>query len=135
MRELFSALTRASVALVLTLLLLPDAAQALTVIFDDPSEPRKATGIVDLDVPGFGTFNVAFDQAAFANQIYGEFPGDRTPLPPFFTLTETKLAADAVNAALNAADALSIGEVGLEGTDGFNIGWRSFILDPPLPNL
>jgi hypothetical protein len=114
----------------LALLLGAGVAQAQTVLFDDPSEPTKATGILNLDVPGFPTpFDVEFDQQAFANQIYGPFPGDLSRLPPFATLAETEVAADAVNAVLTTQGANAIGEVGLQGTDVFNIGWIAFVLD------
>jgi hypothetical protein len=124
----------ATVAAALVLLLGAGAASAVPIVqFDDSSDPTKATGILNLEVPDFGTFDVVFDQAAFASEIYGlPFPGDLTQLPPFFSFADTELGADAVNAALNAADALSIGEVGLPGIGGYNIGVVTFILDPPI---
>ncbi len=83
-----------NVVVALMFLLGAGAAQA-QVVFGDSQEPNKATGILNLDVPGFGTFDVAFDQQAFASQIYDSFPGDLTPLPPFFTLADTETAANA----------------------------------------
>ncbi len=129
-------LTKVMVALVF--LLGPGAAQAVAIVqFDDSSDPTKATGILNLDVPGFGMpFNVAFDQQAFASEIYGPSqasPDDPDPLPPFFTAMFASEAADAANAALNAAGALTIGEVGSQqGSPSHNIGWIAFILDPPI---
>ena len=115
----------------LVFLLGPGAAQAVPFVqFDDSSDLTKATGILNLEVPGFALpFNVEFDQQAFANQIYGAFPGDETPLLPFLNLTNTEDASLAVNIALNDAGALSIGEVGLSGTGVYNIGFRAFNLD------
>jgi hypothetical protein len=62
-----------------------------------------------------------------ALDIYGPFPGDVVPLAPFFTVPETEAAATAVNTSLNAAGALSIGAVGVPGTNVYNIGVASFL--------
>jgi cysteine-rich repeat protein len=131
----------AKIVVSLVLLLGVGAAQAATVVFGDSEEPNKATGILNLEVPGFGTFDVAFDQQAFSYEIYGSFPGDLSPLPPFFTLEDTETAANAVNAALNAEGVLATGEVGLPGTEAYNIGFTAFICctlpiiddDPSIP--
>ena len=104
-RRLFLAAFVPLVALVF--LLGAGAAQAVPMVqFDDPSDLTKATGILNLDVPGGDPrgYNVVFDQQAFANQIYGPNPAspdDPARLPPFLTLESTSAAADAVNAALN----------------------------------
>ena len=127
----------ASGLVALALLLGAGAAQAVpTVQFGDMDDLTKATGVLNLDVPGFGLpFNVAFDQQAFASEIYG-FPSpaslnDPARLSPFFTLESTSAAADAVNAALNAAGALTIGEVGSQqGSPSHNIGWIAFVVNP-----
>jgi hypothetical protein len=104
--------------------------------FDDSSDLTKATGILNLDVPFFGLFNVAFDQQAFALEIYGPSEAsldDPVRLAPFFTLESTSNATDALNAALNASPALTIGEVGSEaGSPAYNIGAAAFVLDPPI---
>ena len=122
----------------LVLLLGASAAQAIPIVqFDDPSDQTKATGILNLDVPGFDRpFNIVFDQQAFAFEIYGPSqasPDDPDALPPFFTGIFASDAADAANAALNAAGALTIGEDGSQqGSPAYNIGWSAFILDPPI---
>ena len=106
------------------------------VLFEDAADPNKATGILNLEVAGADPrgYNVAFDQAAFANEIYGDFPGDLVQLPEFFTFEGTSAAADAVNAALNTAPRLveTIGEVGAPGAPGHNIGVVTFVINPPL---
>jgi cysteine-rich repeat protein len=135
-----------NVVVALALLLGAGAAWAqATVVFDDPQDLNKATGILNLNVVGFGTFDVAFDQQAFASQIYGTFPGDLAPLDPFLNLVDTEIAANAVNAALNAASVsvLSVGEVGVPGFEAYNIGARAFICctlpfiddDPSIPSI
>ena len=96
----------------------------------DPNNQTKATGILNLDVPGFGTFNVAFEKQATADEIYGPFPGDEEGLAPFFTALDVSTAASAVNAELNFAPSLvlSIGEAdGGPGIDGYNIGAVAFL--------
>ncbi len=134
--------TISSIVVAIAFLLGAGAVQAQTVLFDDLAEPNKATGILNLEVPNFGTFDVAFDQQAFASQIYDSFPGDLTPLPPFFTLADTETAANAVNAALNAEGVLEIGEVGVPGTEAYNIGATAFLCcelpllpDPSIPAI
>ena len=127
----------AAVAGALIVLLGAGAAQAVpTVLFEDAADPNKATGILNLEVAGGDPrgYNVTFDPAAFANEIYGEFPGDLVQLPEFFTFEGTSAAADAVNAALNTAPRLveTIGETGLPGAPGHNIGVVTFVLNPPL---
>ena len=106
-----------------------EAGQDTMVLFEDASDPAKATGIANLEVPGFGAFNVAFNQLADAFEIYGPFPGDEVPLPPFFTTSGVSTAADAVSLALNTAPSivLEIGEVGVDGTNVYNIGVASFL--------
>ena len=99
------------------------------VLFDDESDPTKATGIANLEVPPFGTFDVAFNQNADAQEIYGDFPGDLVPLLPFLDASGVSTAANAVSAALNTAPTVvfEIGEVGLPGTNVYNIGVASFL--------
>ena len=80
----------------LTLLLGAGAAQAQVQL--DPGLSTKAVGILNLDVPGFGTFDVEFEELITALGIYGEFPGDGVKLPPFFDIGGAETAADAVNA-------------------------------------
>jgi hypothetical protein len=53
-------------------------------------------------------------------------------LAPFFSFFDTEVAAAVINAALENSFATSIGEVGLPGTDAYNIGVVTFILDPPV---
>jgi len=122
-KTVFSALAAGAVAV--GLLLAASTAQAEDVIFD-PSDPNKATGITDLDVGGT-LYDVAFNLQAFAFEIYGAFPGN---FPIFNTAQEAGDARDAVDAALNSAGALSLGEDGLAGVEanGFNIGFESFIV-------
>ena len=112
-----------TVAVALGLLLGASTARAVEVKFDDPSDPKKATRILDLDIGGT-LYNVAFNFDASAEDIYGEFPGNF-----FFTTAETAATArDAVVAALNAVDAESIGEQGLAEVESivFLIGYDSF---------
>jgi hypothetical protein len=105
------------------LLLGLSAVQAADVKFDDPSDPKKATRILDLDIDGT-FYNVAFNLDANANEIYGEFPGNFF----FTTASDAGTARDAVNAALNEANAESIGEQGLAEVETifFLIGFESF---------
>lgn len=85
----------------------------------DPNEPNKATGITDLDVGGT-IYNVDFISQTTALVVYGEAPGDYD-----FTTTSTAGAAvDAVNAALNAANANAVGSAGLPGTPIFDVGFN-----------
>ena len=108
---------------------LVEASGEAQVIFD-PNNQTKATGILSLDVPGFGTFNVAFEKQATADEIYGPFSGDEEGLAPFFTALDVSTAASAVNAELNFAPSLvlSIGEAdGGPGIDGYNIGAVAFL--------
>jgi cysteine-rich repeat protein len=105
-----------------------EAGQDTMVLFEDESEPTKATGIANLEVPGFGTFDVAFDQNADADDIYGDFPGDEVPLEPFFDVSGVSTAANAVSLALMAGPTVfEIGEVGVPGTNVYNIGVASFL--------
>jgi hypothetical protein len=106
-----------------------EAGQDTMVLFEDESEPTKATGIANLEVPGFGTFDVTFDQNADADDIYGDFPGDEVPLAPFFDVSGVSTAANAVSLALMAAPTVvfEIGEVGVPGTNVYNIGVASFL--------
>jgi len=99
---------------------------------------------IGLVVSGIGTFDVTFDQQATAGQIYGPFPGDEVPLPPFFTVPVTEMAANALNAALTAStqDVRSVGKAGTPGTEGYNIGDTAFICcrlpiidDPEIPAI
>ena len=78
------------------------AAQATEVIFG--SLPGKAIEITDLLIDGT-IYDVLFDEAATAAEIYGPFPGT-------FTMTgnEANAAALAIVAALNAAEATLVGE-------------------------
>jgi len=117
----FSALAAGVVAL--GLVLSAGTASAATVLFGDPAEPNKATGIQDLNVAGT-SYNVTFDVLAFAVEIYGSFPGS---FPIFNTSTEATNARDAVNAALNAAGALTVGEASADGSPIYNIGYDSFV--------
>jgi cysteine-rich repeat protein len=118
-----------NVVVALAFLLGAGAAQAQTVVFD-PANPTKATGILNLPVSGFGTFDVVFEEQATANDIYGPFPGDEVGLAPFFTALDVGAAASAVNAELNFAPTpvFSIGEAdGGPGTDVYNIGTTAFL--------
>jgi hypothetical protein len=114
---------------VLALGLLLGASTTQAAVIFDPNDPNKATGITDLNVGGT-LYDVAFNSQAFAFEIYGPFPGE---FSIFDTSAEAESASDAVCAALNAAGALSVGETGLPGVEGFNIGFESFIL--PLGNV
>ena len=96
--------------------------------FDDVTNQNKATGIDDLVVPGFGTFDVAFTVGDDAFDIYGVFPGDLVPLPPFFGVDGSKDASSAINLALNLAEALGVGEVdGSPASEFYNIGTIAFV--------
>ena len=96
----------------------------------DPDLPTKAVGILDLDVPGFGTFDVVFEELITAFGVYGDFPGDGVRLAPFFDIGGADTAADAVNAELSAANILTIGNpTGEDGFAGYNIGVNAFILN------
>jgi len=120
-KTLFSYLAAGTMAM--GLLLGAGTASAATVLFGDPAEPNKATGIQDLNVAGT-SYNVTFDVLAFAFEIYGSFPGS---FPIFNTSTEASNARDAVNVALNAAGALTVGEVSADGSPIYNIGYDSFV--------
>jgi cysteine-rich repeat protein len=118
-----------NVLVALALLLAAGAAHAQTVVFD-PGNLTKATGILNLDVPGFGTYDVVFEEQATAKEIYGPFPGDLVGLAPFFTIVDVSTAASVVSAALNGAPTpvFSIGEAdGGPGIEGYNIGVAAFL--------
>ena len=102
------------------LLLGTSAASAETVVFGELT--GKATGITDLDIDGT-IYDVLFDERASALSVYGPFPGT---FP--FTGNEAQVAVIAVAAALNTAEALTVGEdTSVDGrfNSSFNIGFTS----------
>ena len=146
-RKLGTALASGLVGL--AFLLGAGAAQAAEVLFEDPADETKATRILDLVVDGV-VYDVTFLQQTVAFEIYGLFPGPCVPvmpfegcaLPPFGTdelplgAPEALEALDAANAELTAAEAFSIGEVGVECgvpdcANAYNIAFRSWILSIP----
>jgi hypothetical protein len=105
--------------LAIGLLVTAGATHAANVVFGDSANPTKATGIQDLSV-GRTLYDVTFNVSVTAATVYGSFPGKFT----FTTSNAADAARDAINAALNAANALAVGEIGLE-SDIFNIGFTS----------
>jgi hypothetical protein len=118
MKHRFSEMVAAGL-LATSLLVTAGATHAATVVFGDPANPTKATGIRDLSVGGT-RYDVTFNVSVTAATVYGSFPGRFT----FTTSSAASAARDAINAALNAENALSVGENGLE-SDIFNIGYKS----------
>ena len=123
-----SALAAGVVAM--SLLLGANVASAATVTFG--SLQGKAIGITELDVGGT-IYDVLFDEFATASSIYGPFPGT-------FPMTgnEANAASIAMVAALNAAEALSVGEdtsVDDPLNSNFSIGVSSGGGTLPLPRL
>ena len=108
-------------AVVMSLLLGTNAAQAAEVIFEP--DTNRAIRIENLQV-GATLDTVTFDESATAASVYGAYPGT-------YTFTDEPAALEALEAvtdALQAADATSVGEsgqsadsndfyVGFEGTD------------------
>ncbi len=115
-----SALAAGVVAM--SLLLGANVASAATVDFGSLVE-GKAIGITELDIGGT-LYDVLFDESATALSVYGAFPGT---FP--FTPNEAFVAAEAVVAALNTAEALLVGEDTSEDdpllNSKFNIGYDS----------
>ena len=93
-------------------------ANAQTVNFDDAAHPGKATSITGLTVAG-STYDVSFDLNE-ANNVYGAFPGTYT----FSTYATAEDAVDAMNAALNEANALKVGQVDGAEFPSFYIGYE-----------
>jgi hypothetical protein len=97
------------------------AASAETVTFG--SREGKAIGITDLDVGGT-LYDVLFPERVPAVLVYGEFPGTFT----FTTNGDAEAAVIAVNAALNGASALTVGEdtpLDVSENLSFNIAYDS----------
>jgi len=112
----------ASVA-AMCLLLGTSAAQAADVIFS-ATIPTQAIGIEDLDVNGT-LYDVDFTEPeTVAAQVYGEFPGTFD----FNTRETAAAAADAVNAALTAENAWTVGAEGSGGLPFYRIGFVSGIV-------
>jgi len=120
-------------AVTMGLLLGASAASAASAQFDSPLAPTQATGILGLEVGGT-PYNVTFALSAFANEVYGECPGEYT-----FTTEATAIEANgAVRTELTLAGATSVGNLGQPGieSDIYNIGCEGFILpriDAPVP--
>jgi hypothetical protein len=109
-------------AVTMSLLLGATVASAATVVVFGSLE-GKAIGITDLDIDGT-SYEVLFDELATAASIYGPFPGT-------FSMTgnEANAASLAIVAALNTAEALSVGEDTSEDSllnGRFSIGVSSF---------
>ncbi len=98
-------------------------AHAQTVNFDDPLSPTKATSIDGFILNGT-TYDVTFitGSGADASLVYGDFPGEYQ-----FDQTEAGPAVVAMNALLNAAGALKIGNIGGLDFQNFRIGFESFL--------
>ena len=114
-----SALAAGVVAM--SLLLGANVASAATVTFG--SLQGKAIGITDLDIGGT-LYDVLFDEKVPAVLVYGEFPGTFT----FTTNGDAQAAVIAVNAALNGASALTVGEdtaLDISVNLSFNIAYDS----------
>jgi hypothetical protein len=109
------------------LLIGASVAGAATVEFGDLTAPTKATAISGLVVDG-AEYRVDFILQSFAFEIYGPFPGN---FAIFNSVATAEEAVDAINIALQAAGAASVGEDGLQDVDaqGYNVGYESFILN------
>ena len=112
---------------IISLFLVAGPAGAQTVVFDDPADPTKATGINDLEVGGT-SYNVIFEVSTFANQVYGAFPGT---FNIFNTVSQAEVAVDYVNSALNSWGATSIGNINTPGIEFFtyNTGYYTFLVE------
>jgi hypothetical protein len=116
-KSVFSFLAAGTMAM--GLLLGAGATSAATVLFADGG--TKATGIDDVNIGGT-VYDVTFNVQVFAFEEYGPFPGTF-----FFNNATVALdAVNAINAALNASPATSVGAPGnaFEAV-GFNIGYGS----------
>jgi hypothetical protein len=105
----------------MSLLLGANVASAATVVFG--SLEGKAIGITDLDIGGT-LYDVLFPERVPAVLVYGEFPGTFT----FTTSGDAQAAVIAVDAALNGANALTVGQDTLLDTSvnlSFNIAYKS----------
>jgi len=92
---------------------------ATSVEFDDGG--TKATRILNLVVDGV-TYDVEI-KLAFPSEIYGAYEGTYT----FNTNDAAVAAIDAVNIALNDADATQVGQAGEAAVGRYRIGYLSFI--------
>jgi len=109
-------------AAVINLLLGAQAAHAADVVFEPGTD--RAIRIDNLEV-GSTMHTVTFDVQATAATVYGPFPGTYT----FTDSTAAAEARDAIIAALNAADALSIGESGnTYAGESFNVGFEGLLV-------
>ena len=111
------------------LLLGTSAAQAAEVTFGTVITD-KAIGITNLDIGGT-FYNVLFDEQTPAVGVYGALPGDFD----FTTDVSAEAAANAVNAALNGANAQLVGEdTPLDNplSLSFNVGYGSAVTPPLL---
>jgi hypothetical protein len=117
-------LTKFATGAIVMILLLGASMASAEVIFGDSSEPNKATSITGQVVNGI-TYDVTFVLDWFAYEVYGPFPGAFT----FNTSGDAEEARNAVNDALDAAGATSIGQDGVDTNFGlgYNIGYESFI--------
>jgi hypothetical protein len=107
--------------LAMSLLLLASAASAETVVFGELA--GKAIGITELDIGGT-LYDVLFPERVPAVLVYGAFPGTFT----FTTNGDAQAAVIAVDAALNDANALTVGQdTSLDTTNNlsFNIAYQS----------
>jgi hypothetical protein len=95
-------------------------AGATTVVFGDGG--TKATGITDLIVDGV-VYDVEFREAN-AIEIYGTYPGTLT----FDTESEANTGVNAINAELDNAGVLDVGEAGESlVTELYKIGYEAFL--------
>ena len=108
----------AAAAVVMSLILGTNAAQAADVIFEPGT--NRAIGVENLQIGG-QSYDATFKVQSFAHEAYGSFPGTYT----FTDIVSADNARNEILAALNLADALSVGESG-QDVDSlfFNVGYQ-----------
>ena len=112
----------AAAAVLMSLLLGTNAAQAADVIFEPGT--NRAIGVENLQIGGM-SYDATFKVQSFAHEVYGSFPGTYT----FTTIASADEARNEIVAALNVADALSVGESGVD-VDSlfFNVGHEGEVI-------
>ena len=111
-----------TVAVTMGLLLGTSAAQAETVLFD-PDFPTRALGIEDLEFGG-----TLYDVDFILGEVGFAYDSGFPYVFDFPTSSAAQAAVIAVNAALTAAGALSVGQPGAEDVDFstlYEVGWRA----------
>ncbi len=114
-------LVLAAAAVVMSLLLGTNAAQAADVIFEPGT--NRAIGVENLQIGG-KSYDATFKVQSFAHEAYGSFSGTYT----FTNLASADEARNEIAAALNVADATSIGESGVDFDSlFFNVGYQGTV--------